>query len=113
DVRLDRAAVAGPDVGHARADGEHLDAELVAGDTRVAEEGHLAQVAADVGAADADAVDAHQRLARPRRRGPVDLDAAPPVRGIQGQGLHGSASPVWRLVGQAFQPDALLSGWKA
>src|SRR4051794_32246355 len=40
-VRLDRAPVAGPDVAHARADGEHLDAELVPRDAWVAVERHL------------------------------------------------------------------------
>ena len=44
------------------ADGEHFDAEFVAGDARIAEERHLAEVAADVGAADADAMDAHQGI---------------------------------------------------
>jgi hypothetical protein len=32
DVRLDGAAVAGADVGHALAEREHLDPQLVAGD---------------------------------------------------------------------------------
>ncbi len=63
DVRLDGAAVAGLDVRHALADRHDLDAQLVAGDARIAEERHLAEIAADVGAADADTVDAHQRLA--------------------------------------------------
>ena len=59
----------GLDVGDARADCEHLDAQLVAGNARVAEERHLAEIAADVGAADADAMHANQRLARARARG--------------------------------------------
>ena len=74
DVGLDRAAVAGLDVRHALADLDHLDPQLVAGDARIAEEGHLAEVAADVGPADADPVDAHQRLARPGLGGGVGLD---------------------------------------
>ena len=41
DVRLDRAAVAGRDVGHALADRHHLDAEFVAEDARVGEKGCL------------------------------------------------------------------------
>ena len=65
-VRLDRAAVARPDVRHAGADGEDFDAEFVAGDARVAVERHLAEVAADVGAADADPVDADDAPRRGR-----------------------------------------------
>src|SRR5205085_2596520 len=61
-VRLDGAAVTRLDVGDVGADLEHLDAQLMAGNTRIAEERHLAQVAADVGAADADAMDANQGL---------------------------------------------------
>ncbi len=45
------------------ADLDYLDAEFVAGDARIAVKGHLAEVAAKVGAADADTMDAHQRLA--------------------------------------------------
>ena len=73
-VRLDGAAVARLDVGDAGADLEHLDAQFVAGDARIAVERHLAEIAADVGAADADAVDAHQRLAGAGLRRLVDGD---------------------------------------
>src|SRR5829696_128175 len=62
-VRLDRTVVAGPHVLDPRPDGDDLDPEFVPGDPRVAVERHLAEVTADVGPADADAVDAHQRLA--------------------------------------------------
>ena len=87
DVRLDRAAIARPDVGHARADGEHLDAQLVARDARIAEEGHLAEVAADVGAADADPVDADQGLARAGLLRGGDVDAFPVSWAHPGTGL--------------------------
>src|SRR5262249_36782440 len=54
-VRLDRAALAGLEVRHALPDCDDLDAEFVAGDAGITVEGHLAEIAADVGAADADA----------------------------------------------------------
>jgi hypothetical protein len=63
DVGLDGAAIAGLDVGYAVADGEHLDTELVAEDARVRHERHLAEVGADIGAADADAMDANKGVA--------------------------------------------------
>src|SRR5207249_175107 len=90
DVRLDGAAVAGPDVAHAGADFQHLDAQLVAGDARVAEERHLAEVAADVGAADADAVDADQRLAGAGAIRAVDVDALEVLGGFEEEGFHRS-----------------------
>src|SRR5437868_3535281 len=62
DVRLDGAMIAGLNVGDRSADLEHLDAEFVSRDARIAGERHLAEVAADVGAADADAMDAHKRF---------------------------------------------------
>jgi hypothetical protein len=88
EVRLDRAAVAGPDVYHPRADLEHLDPQLMPRNAGVAEERHLAQVAADVGAADADPVDAHQRLARPGLPGRVRFDALEVLGRFQQQGFH-------------------------
>src|SRR5208282_2937623 len=92
-VRLHRTAVARLDVRHAGADVQDLDAKLVAGDARVAVKGHLAEIAADVGAADADAVDAHQGIAR---FGPVGLrDADLPKRAwlFEEDGLHALVSP--------------------
>ena len=62
-VGLDGAAVAGADVGDAGADGEDFDAEFVAGDARVAEEGHLAEIPANIGPADSDPMNADQGLA--------------------------------------------------
>ena len=41
-VRFHRTTVAGLHVRHGRADGEHLDAQLVSGNPRIAEERHLA-----------------------------------------------------------------------
>ena len=84
DVRFDRAAVAGLDVDDASADFDDLDAEFMAGDARVAEERHLAEVAADVGAANADAMDAHHCLAGAGFFRAGDLDALPLLRCLQG-----------------------------
>ena len=74
DVGLDGAAVAGLDVGDAGADLDDLDAKFVAGDARIAVEGHLAEIAADVGAADADAMDPDQDVAGAGPFGLVDRD---------------------------------------
>ena len=88
DVRLHAAAVARLDVRHPCADGHHLDPQFVPWDPRVAEEGHLAQVAAEVSAADADSVHANDCLAGERRRGLRDLDT-PEILGLfQQQRLH-------------------------
>src|SRR5438067_277466 len=75
DVRLHRTPIARLDIGHARPDIEHLDTELVAGDARIAEEGHLAEIAADIGAANADPMHAHERLPRPWFLRPGNVDA--------------------------------------
>ena len=73
DVRLDAAAFAGADAIDAVADRQHLDAQFVTWDARVAKQRHLALVGADVGAAHADAVDAHQGLAAAGRGGAGSL----------------------------------------
>ena len=69
-------------------DGEHFDAQFVAGDARVAEERHLAEVAAVVGAAHADAVDAHERLACPWPHRLVSVGEAQPTWLIKHNRLH-------------------------
>src|SRR5438094_243358 len=74
-VGFDGAAVAVLYVGDARADGDDLDAELVSRDAGVAVERHFAEVTADVGAADADTVDADERFAGRRMPRLVDFDA--------------------------------------
>ena len=70
------------------ADGDDLDAQLVAGDARVAVERHLAEVAADVGAADADAVDADEGLAGAGGGRLGDGDGAEPAGLFELDGLH-------------------------
>ena len=90
DVRLDRAVVAGCDIGHAFAHGEDLDAEFVAGDAGVGKERHFAEEAAVVRPADADAVVAHQRLARRGRGGLREFEGAEFLRGVERDGFHGN-----------------------
>src|SRR5262249_17965538 len=88
DVRLHRAALAGANIGHAGADIEHLHAELVSGDARITEERHLAEVAADVRAADAHLVHPHQRLTGPRPLRGGNRNGLPVLGGFGRQGLH-------------------------
>src|ERR1700760_1017124 len=57
DVRLDRATLARLDARHIRANGQNFDAQLMARNPRVAIERKFSQIAADIGAADADTMD--------------------------------------------------------
>ena len=82
-VGLDAAGVAGRHRGDAVADGQHLDAQLVAGDAREVEERKGAVIGADIGAAHADRVRPHQRLTRPWWRGRRHRDGAGLVRGLE------------------------------
>ncbi len=68
DVWLDGAAIAGLHVRDPLAHRQHLHAQFMTGDARVTVERHLAQETTVVSAADTDAVDADERLAR---RGPA------------------------------------------
>jgi hypothetical protein len=63
DIRFHRAVVAGLDVRHAFANGKNLDAEFVAQDARIGKERLFAVKSMDVRAANADAMNAHQRFA--------------------------------------------------
>src|SRR5439155_1365737 len=62
--------------------------ELVPRNARVSEEGHLAEVTAVVRAADADAVGAHERLARPRRGRLGNFNAAERAGFFELDGFH-------------------------
>src|SRR5262245_17929709 len=65
EVWLDRAAIARRQLaGYIRRQRDDLDAQLVAEDPRVAEERLHAAEGVQIGATDADALDAHQRVAR-------------------------------------------------
>jgi hypothetical protein len=63
-VRFDRATLTGPHIRYPFTDGDDLNAKLVSRNSRIAEKGHLAQKAADIGSANADAMHAHQGFAR-------------------------------------------------
>ena len=89
DVGLDAAAVAGSHVRDAGADGHHFDGQLMAGDPRITEERHLAEVAAVVGAADADGMHADHSLAGPRLGRLGNIDEPERLRLFELQGLHG------------------------
>src|SRR6516162_4964854 len=88
DVRLHRAAFARLHVGHAGAHVQHFDAELVAGDARVAEKRHLAEITADIGATDPDTMHAHEGIAGPRFCRARNVDAAELFRGVKRQRFH-------------------------
>src|SRR5437867_10758241 len=88
DVGLHRTAVSRLYIRHAFANGEHLDAEFVPRNTRVAEEGHLAQKTAVVRAANANAMDADERVARARRRRLRNINAAERLRFFELNGFH-------------------------
>src|SRR5436190_17745296 len=66
-VRLNGAAVAWLNVHDVRTHLEDFDAQLVTRNPRILEERHLAEVAADIRAADADAMHADQGFAGARR----------------------------------------------
>jgi hypothetical protein len=74
-VWFDRAAIAGANILNGRADFEHFDAELVAGNSRVTEQRELSEVSAGVGAADADTVRADECLVRLKWRRLANLEA--------------------------------------
>ena len=85
------------------ADIQHFDAQLMAGNAWIAEERHLAQVAADVGSANADLVDANQRLAGARFFRGGNIDALPISRGAQETALS------WVILsGAGFQLSSYL-----
>lgn len=87
-VRLNGTAVAGLDVGDAIADGKDFDAEFVTGNARVAEERHLAEVAAVVGAANAHAMHGDERFAGGGLRGRGDFNLAELLRLFELDGFH-------------------------
>ena len=106
DVRLDRAAVAHPDVRDPRPDLDDLDPQLVAGNPRVTEERHLAEVAADVRTADPDPVDAHERLTRAGSARCVGLNPAKVLRRLKKERFHSLISQASASAGRG----SLLSG---
>ena len=79
-------------VPRAAGDLDDLDAQLVSEDARIGEERLVALVGVQVGAADADAVHAHQRFAGPRgtRDRPIDDRELP--RLVENDRLHHSGN---------------------
>jgi len=74
EVRFDGAAVTRADMAYVFTDGNNLDAEFVSWDPGVGEEGHFAEVAAEVGATDPHAVDADEDFVGSGRGGFGDVD---------------------------------------
>jgi ABC-type thiamine transport system substrate-binding protein len=87
-VRFDGATLARPQIPDTFADGHDFDAEFVSGNSRVAEVGHLAQKSANVRAANADAMYAHQGFVRTWRRRLGNVDHAETARLFQLDGFH-------------------------
>ena len=73
-VGLDAAPISGTHVRDPVADAHHFDAQFMPRNPRVGEEGHLAQVAAEVGTANAHLMDANHSLTRAGSRRFVDVD---------------------------------------
>ena len=88
-VRLDRTAIAGLHIRGAVADGEHLHAELMAWDSWVGKERHLAEISREIRAADADAIHPDERLPMCRRRGFGNVNTAKTLRLFELNGFHG------------------------
>ena len=91
DVRLDRAAIAGLDVLHVRADGDDLDAEFMTRNPRVAKERHLAEIPGQIGPADADVVDAHDRVIGTGLAWFGNVDLFPVQRRFELECFHGQS----------------------
>jgi hypothetical protein len=105
DVGFDGAAVPGADVCDAIADGQHLDAQLMAWDPGVAEERHLAEVAAVVGATDANLTHPEQGLAGTRRGGFGNVEEPEGLGAFELEGAHGRFFWVrWVSTGRRVQP---------
>ena len=88
DVRFHCTEVARLYVRHTVADREHFDAEFVPRNARVTEERHFAEVTAVIRAANADAMNAHQRLARAGLRRLSDFDATERLWFFELDGFH-------------------------
>jgi hypothetical protein len=88
DVRFDRAPVTGSHVRNILPDFKHLDAQFMSGNPRVAEKRHFAQVAADVRATDAHAMNSNQSFARSRLGWLRKIHAAELLRCFEGYCFH-------------------------
>jgi hypothetical protein len=73
-VRLHAAPISGTHVGDPVADAHHFDTQFMPRNPRIGEEGHLAQVASEVGAANAHLMDTDHGLTRARSGGFIEID---------------------------------------
>jgi hypothetical protein len=73
-VRLDAAPISGTHRRNPVTDAHHFDTQFVPRNPRVGEEGHLAQVTSEVGAANAHLMNADHGLTRAGSGGFVDID---------------------------------------
>ena len=87
-VGLDAAFVADLHMGDISADSENFDTEFVAEDAREFDEGHLGQITAHIGAADADGVDADEGFTRAGSGGFGDVDGDKLAGGDELKGAH-------------------------
>ena len=88
-VGLDGAVITDLKMIDTFSDGQHLDPELMPQDARELNEGHLSQIAADIGAADTNGADGYQSLTC-RRWG--WLGGFDPFKGLsssKAEGFHG------------------------
>jgi hypothetical protein len=89
DVGLDRATVAWLDARHFFANRQHFHAQFVPQNSRVRDERHFTEVSANIGSANADAMDADQRFARLRLGRLRHFDQCERLGKCELQGVHG------------------------
>jgi hypothetical protein len=75
-------------MGHPIAYGKNFHAEFVSWDAGVSKKGHFTEVSAKVSSADADTLDANERLARAGRRRFGNIDAKPAKGFFELEGFH-------------------------
>ena len=88
-VRLDGALITDLEMIDTFTDGQHLDSELVPQDAREPNEGHLSEIAADIGAADTNGTDGYQSLACRRCGWLGGFDPFKGLSGSKAEGIHG------------------------
>src|SRR5207253_6610911 len=88
-VRFDRTTIAGAHVGHIGAHCHHFHAEFMPRNSRITEERHLAEVAADVGAANTNLVDTDHSFPAAGFFGAGNVKTFPVFGRVEGEGFHG------------------------
>ena len=114
-VRFHTAAVAGLDASDIIGNRQYFDSQFMSGNPGIAEEWHLAEVAADISSADTHSVSSHQCLTRPwlTRIGNVDMNQLSGF--LKLNGLHGCSLS---HIGRAYcfdtdRPTVRLIVWQA